>query len=417
MIRFIHTADIHFGMENYGKIDPQTGIHSRLLDFKKSLDTCIQYAIDQQVDLFVFAGDAYKTAHPTPTQQKLLIDSFMKLYQAKIPTVIVVGNHDNPLSFGKANALDIFAHLPIDGFHVFSKPNAITIETKSGPIQVVGIPWPNRHNLAINVDHSLSSASELTQHISQSLAHITKQLASSLNQDVPAILVGHLTVSSGIFSGSEKRAVYGQDPILLPSQLAIAPFDYIALGHLHRFQNVNPQGSIPIVYSGSIDRIDFGERKEEKGFCDVTIVSKTKTTFQHITIPTRPFIQIDVILNDQSDATDQILQHLSQYQIKDAIVKITYELPTTMTDTVDVKQIQKHCTEAMFLVGIIPIRTSPSRPHRDLLKHEMNMETLLQTYFQSQESLKNRSTILTNKALKLDELTQEYDIAPEASDS
>lgn len=407
MIRFIHTADIHFGMENYGRIDSNTGIHSRLLDFKKSLDTCITYAINQQVDLFVFSGDAYKTAHPTPTQQKLLIDSFMRLYQAKIPTIIVVGNHDNPLSFGKVNALDIFAHLPIDGFHVFAKPQAKTIITKSGPVQIVGIPWPNRHNLAINSSHI--SSSELTQQISESLAHIIQQLADSLDPAIPAILSGHLTVSSGIFSGSEKRAVYGQDPIVLPSQLAIAPFDYVALGHLHRFQHVNPQGNIPIVYSGSIDRIDFGERKEEKGFCDVTIHDKQKTTFQHIQLKTRPFIQIDVILQDDQDLTEQILQELSKYQIKDAIVKITYTIPSTSTDTVDVKLLQRHCADAMFLVGIIPIRTTPTRAHRDILKNEMNMETLLQTYFQSHENLEKRSKILTEKTLNLENLAQEYE--------
>lgn len=417
MIRFIHTADIHFGMENYGKIDPMTGIHSRLLDFKKSLDTCIDYAIEHNVDLLVFAGDAYKTAHPTPTQQKLLIDSFMKLYQAKIPAIIVVGNHDNPLSFGKANALDIFAHLPIDGFYVFSKPGAITLQTKSGPVQIVGIPWPNRHNLAINAAHAMSSASELTRHISESLVHIINQLATTLNPTIPAILVGHLTVSSGIFSGSEKRAVYGQDPILLPSQLAIAPFDYVALGHLHRFQNVNPKGTVPIVYSGSIDRIDFGERKEEKGFCDVTIHAKQHTTFEHIIIPTRPFIQVDVTLDQEGDPTSQILKQLATYTLKDAIVKITYELPASKTDTVDIKQIQKHCSDAMYLVGIIPIRTAQTRAHRDLLKQEMNLETLLQTYFESQESLKKRSTFLTDKALRLDELAEAYDTCSENSDS
>lgn len=407
MIRFIHTADIHFGMENYGKIDPNTGIHSRLLDFKKSLDTCITYAIDQDVDLFVFSGDAYKTAHPTPTQQKLLIDSFMKLYQAKIPTVIIIGNHDNPLSFGKVNALDIFAHLPIDGFHVFAKPHSKTIVTKSGPVQIVGIPWPNRHNLAINTQHL--SSTELTEHISKSLAHIIQQLAASLDPQVPAILAGHLTVSAGIFSGSEKRAVYGQDPILLPSQLAIAPFDYVALGHLHRFQNVNPHGTIPIVYSGSIDRIDFGERKEAKGFCDVTIHSKQKTTFEHIELATRPFIQIDVQLQEDSDFTTQIIQKLSEHNIIDAIVKITYTLPPTSSDSVDIKAIQKHCTPAMFLVGIIPIRTTQTRSHRDILKNEMDLETLLKIYFQSHESLQKRAADLTDKALKLEELAQKYD--------
>src|SRR5579871_5892450 len=109
MIRFIHTADIHFGMENYGKVDAKTGIHTRLLDFERALNTCIDYAIEQQVDLFLFSGDAYKTAHPSPTQQKLLLNCFLRLYKAQIPVVIVVGNHDHPLSFGKATSLDIFS--------------------------------------------------------------------------------------------------------------------------------------------------------------------------------------------------------------------------------------------------------------------------------------------------------------------
>ena len=79
MIKFIHTADIHFGMENYGKIDPKTGIHSRLLDFEKALNYCIDFAIDKKVDLFLFAGDAYKTPHPTPTHQRLLMRCLLRL--------------------------------------------------------------------------------------------------------------------------------------------------------------------------------------------------------------------------------------------------------------------------------------------------------------------------------------------------
>ena len=54
VISFIHTADIHFGMENYGKIDPQTGIHTRLLDFEKALNFCIDIAIEKKVDFFLF---------------------------------------------------------------------------------------------------------------------------------------------------------------------------------------------------------------------------------------------------------------------------------------------------------------------------------------------------------------------------
>ena len=147
MIRFFHTADIHFGVENYGKLDAKTGIHTRLLDFKRSLEQCVDQAIEEDIDFFLFSGDAYKTPHPTPTQQRLLMEVWFKLYKANIPVVIIVGNHDHPLSFGKTNALEVFGNLPIDGFHVFSKPGKKTLQTKNGPVQIVGIPWPTRHNL------------------------------------------------------------------------------------------------------------------------------------------------------------------------------------------------------------------------------------------------------------------------------
>jgi len=81
MIKFIHTADIHFGMENYGKIDPKTGIHSRLLDFQKALNFCIDVALEKEVDFFLFSGDAYKTANPSPTQQRLLSQCFLRLHK------------------------------------------------------------------------------------------------------------------------------------------------------------------------------------------------------------------------------------------------------------------------------------------------------------------------------------------------
>ena len=127
MIRFIHTADIHFGMENYGRVDPTTGIHSRLLDFEKALNFCIDFAIEEQVDFLLFAGDAYKTAHPTPTHQRLLMNCFLRLYKAGIPIVIIVGNHDHPLSFGKAHALEIFGQIPLRWVSCYFKADQFSL--------------------------------------------------------------------------------------------------------------------------------------------------------------------------------------------------------------------------------------------------------------------------------------------------
>ncbi len=402
MIRFIHTADIHFGMENYGKIDQASGIHTRLLDFYHAFNFCIDKALEQQVDFFLFSGDAYKTSHPTPTQQKLLLQSLLRLYKAQIPIVIIVGNHDNPLSFGRANSLELFGDLPLDGFHVIAKPTTLVLNTRKGPIQIVGIPWPTRNSIAVSDKHSQKSAAEITQYISQAVVHIIQDMAKKLDQNMPAVLAGHLTVCNGIFSGSEKRAIYGTDPLFLPSQLAIAPFDYVALGHLHRHQNLNPNGYPALVYAGSIERIDFGERNEDKGFCLVTIEQKNVTHFEFIKTPTRSFIQIEVELEAGKAQTEQILTALHKHSITDAIVKIIYHVPPHQKDMVDLKVIQHACADAMYVVGVIPIRQAVSRDRRiGAVKVSMELPALLSTYFDGKPELKDKKEILIEKAVQL----------------
>lgn len=408
MIQFIHTADIHFGMENYGKIDPETGIHSRLLDFDKALNYCIDYAIEKKINFFLFSGDAYKTATPSPTQQRLLIQSFFRLHAAKIPVIIIVGNHDHPLSFGKTDALDIFNQLPVDGFYVFEKPRTLKLQTRNGPIQIVGIPWPTRNTISLSNKHRFKSAIEITQYLSNAVGAIIKKLADDLDPAIPAVLAGHLTVSSGVFSGSEKRAVYGTDPILLPSQLAIKPFDYVGLGHLHRYQNLNSNGYPAIVYSGSPERIDFGERKEEKGFCHVIIPAKDQCTHTFIPTPTRPFIQFDIHLEKDTNQTEQIIAAIKTKNITDAVVKIKYHLQLGMLDTVDLQVVQKQLKDALYVVSITPIRPIQTRERRADMNVSMDLETLLSKYFADKKEFAEKKEELIKKALQLvDALEQE----------
>ena len=404
MIKFFHTADLHLGVENYGKVDSKTGLHSRLLDFKNSIEQCIDLAIEQKIDFFLFCGDAYKTAFPTPTHQKILMKLLFKLSKNNIPIIAVVGNHDHPLSFGKVNSLDILSELPIDGFHVFSKPDVLKLETKSGPVQIVGIPWPTRNNLVASKDHHLKSSEQITAFLSQAVSNIIKTLSEQLDASVPAVLAGHMTVGTGVFSGSEKCAVFGNDPVFLPSQLAIEPFDYVALGHLHRHQSLNSSLYPPVVYSGSIERIDFGERKENKGFCSVCIDEKKdadRCSFEFMQLNSRPMIQIEVMLKPEGDQTEQVLTEIDKHDLNDAIVKIIYHVPVGKEDKVDLQQIQLACTKAMHLVSITPVRKPQAREKRASLKVDMNLDTLLEKYFQTKDYSPEKKSNLLQKARDL----------------
>jgi len=387
-------------MENYGRIDPKRGIHSRLIDFEKALNFCIDVAIQEKVDFFLFAGDAYKTAHPTPTHQKLLMNCLLRLHKAQIPVVLIIGNHDNPLSFGKAHALDIFGQIPLEGFYVISKPQALRLETAHGPVNIVGIPWPTRNTISLN-DHIHESAQDVTEYISAGVTKIIATLAEGLDETIPAVLAGHLTVSAGIFSGSEKRAVYGTDPLFLSSQLGIRPFDYVALGHLHRFQQVNGSAFPPIVYSGSIERVDFGERKEDKGFCLVTIHEKEMTTYEFIKTPMRPFIQIEAHLYDPDHQTELLIAEIEKYALEGSIIKILYHLPAHTKDRVDLAQVQKACTQAWYVVGIFPVRAAEDRVRRASLKVDMSLEHLLESYFDTKPAYAPKKDELIKKTLAL----------------
>jgi exonuclease SbcD len=407
MIKFFHTADVHFGIENYGKVDQKTGIHSRFFDFVKSFEYCIDLAIKEKIDFFLFAGDAYKTAYPTPTQQKQFLKLLFKLQQAQIPIVIVVGNHDHPLSFGKVNALDVFNTIPLDGLYVFSKPDVLRLKTKKGEVQIVGIPWPLRHNMISKDEHKFKKPQEIASYISEKVGLIIKSLAEKLDDKIPSILTGHLTVSSAVFSGSERCAIFGSDPVFLPSQLAIKPFDYVALGHLHRHQDLNKKGYPSVVYSGSIERIDFGERKEKKGFCRVKIKVPGRCSYEFVETPTRPMIQIEVNLEKTKDFTKQILSEIKKHDrgglclLTDAIVKIIYHIPQGAVDTVDLSAVQRACSKAMCIASITPVRKPNLHERRAQVKISMDFKEIVEKFLEFKGDIGVDKKVLKEKALQL----------------
>src|SRR5690349_9813188 len=135
-IRVMHFADTHFGVENYGRLDPATGLNTRLIDFKRAVCSAIEVALAEGVQLAVFAGDAYKSRDPSQTHQREFADCIRRLTQAGVPVVMLTGNHDIPNVRGRAHAMEIYRTLGVTNVHIVSRPEILVIETSGGPVQI-----------------------------------------------------------------------------------------------------------------------------------------------------------------------------------------------------------------------------------------------------------------------------------------
>ncbi len=175
-IRVLHFADIHIGMENYGRIDPESGMNQRVLDFVSRLKEIVDYAIAHEADVVIFAGDAFKTRDPNPTYQRAFARQIMRLSKAGIPTVMLVGNHDIPLMEQRASSIDIFATLDVPNIIVARTEKVHRIETKHGVLQVATVPWPQRSRLMQQEEFRSRSIESLDEEMEKALAEQIKIL-------------------------------------------------------------------------------------------------------------------------------------------------------------------------------------------------------------------------------------------------
>ncbi|MFH1006489.1 MAG: exonuclease SbcCD subunit D [Candidatus Latescibacterota bacterium] len=414
-IKLLHIADTHIGMENYGRVDSTTGMHTRVQDFVRCLRFAFSRGIEERVDLVIFSGDAYKTCTPNPTHQREFAAAIRMVGQAGIPVVMIVGNHDNPVSYGRASSIDIFGTLGIEHVHVFTKPELRILNTKSGPIQIVGFPWPTRSMLLTKEEYKNFSEEEITKKVQELCAHLIEHFAERVDPNIPAVLAGHLTAAGATLSGSERTMLIGRDPVLTTSVLAQSAFSYVALGHVHKFQNLNLDGIPPVVYSGSIERVDFGEEREDKGFCLVTIgdqkegesenrlardgeephaevgnlplfaenarpkANRWEARYQFVPVPARRFVTVEVtVIGD--DPTGEILEEIARQDVSDAVVRVIYHVSEEQQISVDLNSIHDALRGAFLVASIMPRTQIPERVRRAEISEDLGLSEALNRY-------------------------------------
>ena len=371
-MRILHFSDLHIGVENYGQTDPETGLSTRLADFLSSLDEVVEYALIEDVDLVLLAGDAYKGRDPSQTHQREFAKRLSRLSEASIPSFLLVGNHDLPNAVSRATAVEIFQTLQVPYLQVGSNLQNYTIPTKSGPLQILAVPWPRRSGILSREESRGLTIEEVRQAVQDRMTQAIYARAESLDPDVPAILTGHVTVN-GATVGTERSMMLGQDHVLLAGDIGRPQVDYVALGHIHKHQILRNENPF-MAYSGSLQRVDFSEEGDDKGFCVVDLdpaapQGKRLIDFDFHRLDARRFVTVDVIVPvGDPDPTSAVVRGIARKDVVGAVVRVRVTLPSEVEAQLRDSDIRDALSEAHYIAAIN--RESPQDARRTRLDAE-----------------------------------------------
>lgn len=347
MIKILHFADAHIDIAAHGKIDPASGLPVRVTDFLHALDTIVESAISEKVDLVLFAGDAYKDRSPSPTYQREWGKRIIRLSQAGIQTLLLVGNHDVSPATGRANTLQEYDTLQIPHVRVLAKPEFLhPADLEELPLQLLSLPWIFRSAMMAAQNTAETKPEAIKEQLETAIGNVLRNWLEALDPGLPTVLTAHGSVQGAMY-GNERSIMLGKD-LLIPSDLVRDPrLDYVALGHIHKSQDLNKGNYPPVVYPGSIERVDFGEAGDDKYFSLVHL-ERGKTTYELRPLKGRKFIDKAVKISVGDDVMAKIRQVLPEKShLQDAIMRLAIDYPREMEPFIDESFIREHCAGAL----------------------------------------------------------------------
>lgn len=411
-MRILHLSDIHLGSgQSYGRLNPQTGLNTRVEDVYRALATAMDQALALPVDVVLFTGDAFPDATPPPVIQELLARQFLRAVAAQIPVVLLVGNHDQHKQGEGGASLSIYRALNVPGVIVGESLATYTLTTRNGPLQVVTLPWITHSMLLTKPETQGLSMDDINNLLLKRLREVLEGEIVGLDPDIPAILAAHVMVEQAVL-GAERFLSPGKT-FTVPLSLVAQPcFRYVALGHVHRHQVLWTEP--PVVYAGSIERVDFGEEKEAKGYVLVDI-EPTETRWQFCPLPTRPMYTIQADLTQAADPQATLLAEIAKTPIADALVRVMYRIRQPQQALINVGELQKALAAAHYFTLQPEIVTDQPRQHLTQvdLSQVLDPMTVLAQYIDEIEQLQplKNDLLLAAQAL-LNGTEPEWSIPP-----
>ncbi len=383
MLSLLHFADVHLGTLTHGRPNPTTGLNSRIEDIHRNLSRCIDRALAEPADAVLFGGDAFPDATPPPIVQHLFAEQFRRLADAGIPAVLLVGNHDRHGQERGGSSLAIYRTLGVPGCVVGDRLATHCLQTRHGPLQVITVPWLTRSALVTRPETEGRTLAEVDRLLQERLALALTGEIRQCDPAVPIVLLVHATVDTATY-GAERLLAAGRGFTVPLAVLSQPEVDYVAMGHVHKHQILGDRP--PVVYPGSLERVDFGEEQETKGYCWVRL-RRGHAEVEFCPLPARRFHTLQLDLTEVCDPHGALLQAIAQANLAEAIVRVRYRIDGARLAQIVESEIHQALAIAHSYTVVPEVVTPQTRRHWPKFGQSLEPLALLEMYLAEREDL------------------------------
>lgn len=279
-MRILHSSDWHLGAALRGQYDRKEELFAQI-------ERICTLTEEHKVDLLVVAGDVFVRRNMLEST-KTLAGKLSPYIRRGLKVLMFPGNHDDKEHFYMMRALLSVEEKQKDQVYIIDKNELLTING----VQFIIIPYPNIPELLEPYKIEASGAKNRNAVLSRAYAELVDSFLSKLDPNLPAVFFAHLSIS-GVISRSEKEVNYDEGILMERNSLPFAPnLAYIGLGHIHQCQKIPHR--VPCYYSGSMERMDMGERDDEKYVLLVDIANVGTAEVTKIPLPVTPFYDISL---------------------------------------------------------------------------------------------------------------------------
>ncbi len=305
-LKILHTSDWHVGRTMRGR--------SRIDEHRVVLAEMGEVARREAVDVVLMSGDVFDVAAPSPEAERVVYRAFLDLAEVA-PVVLVAGNHDNPRRLQAVAPLLELGRVRV-GAKIMRPAEGGVIDDLGIPLRVAMLPWQSQRGIVSATDLLIKDAVDQVQDYEARMRRLIEALTSDMTTDTVNVVAAHAMVHGAAQSGSERHAhIFGY---AIPALSFPGSLSYVALGHLHRQQQV--PSPAPVWYSGSPLQLDFGEAGDQKGVLIVEAEPGLPVRVRPVPLMSgTPLIRLTGTLAQVKDAAEGLPEH--------AYVKVELEEP------------------------------------------------------------------------------------------